>query len=40
VLEREFLVDERPQVSGAPEQCDGRGMLFRRASNGAAAPPR
>jgi hypothetical protein len=30
VLEREFLVDERPYVPNAPEQAQYRGLLFRR----------
>jgi putative methyltransferase (TIGR04325 family) len=29
ILEREFLVDERPVIAGAPEQCEYRGLLFR-----------
>lgn len=29
-LEREFLIDERPTVPGAPEQPEYRGFLFRR----------
>jgi putative methyltransferase (TIGR04325 family) len=29
VLAREFLVDESPELAGAPEQCEGRGLLFR-----------
>ena len=29
VLEREFLIDERPPVVGAPEPADYRGFLFR-----------
>ena len=29
-LEREFLLDERPQVPNAPEQCRYRGFLFER----------
>ncbi|HEU4752718.1 MAG TPA: methyltransferase domain-containing protein [Armatimonadota bacterium] len=29
-LVREFLIDERPEVPGAPEQCEYRGYLFRR----------
>jgi putative methyltransferase (TIGR04325 family) len=34
VLEREFLmVDERYEISGAPEQCDNRGFLFRVGGN-------
>ena len=29
-LEREFLmVDEKYEISGAPERCDNRGFLFR-----------
>jgi putative methyltransferase (TIGR04325 family) len=32
LLEREFLIDERPIISGAPEQCEERGLLFRRTS--------
>jgi putative methyltransferase (TIGR04325 family) len=31
-LLREFLIDERPFVAGAPEQADYRGFLFRTAS--------
>jgi putative methyltransferase (TIGR04325 family) len=31
ILDREFLVDERPSVAGAPEQCEYRGLLFRLA---------
>lgn len=30
-LDREFLIDERPTVAGAPEQCEYRGFLFRSA---------
>jgi len=30
-LDREFLNDERPQVTNAPEQCSYRGFLFKRA---------
>jgi hypothetical protein len=26
---REFLIQERPIVKGAPEQSEGRGFLFR-----------
>lgn len=33
-LEREFLVDERPYVPNAPEQCRYGGFLFRRMSRG------
>ena len=29
-LEREFMLDERPDVANAPEQCRYRGFLFRR----------
>ncbi|HKI97023.1 MAG TPA: methyltransferase, TIGR04325 family [bacterium] len=29
-LEREFLLDERPYVPNAPEQCTYRGFLFKR----------
>jgi putative methyltransferase (TIGR04325 family) len=29
-LEREFLLQERPRVPGAPEQAEYRGFLFRR----------
>jgi len=36
-LEREFLNDERPVVTNAPEQCSYRGFLFERS--GAPAPP-
>jgi len=28
-LVREFLIQERPIVKGAPEQCEARGFLFR-----------
>jgi putative methyltransferase (TIGR04325 family) len=30
-LDREFLNDERPTVTGAPEQCSYRGFLFERS---------
>ena len=30
VPEREFLVEERPLIAGAAEQCEERGILFRR----------
>lgn len=32
VLDREFLLAERPHVENAPEQCHYRGFLFRRIS--------
>jgi putative methyltransferase (TIGR04325 family) len=32
VLDREFLLDERPFVGNAPEQCRYCGLLFRRVS--------
>ncbi len=28
ILDREFLVAERPGIAGAPEQCECRGLLF------------
>jgi putative methyltransferase (TIGR04325 family) len=31
-LVREVLIDEHPEVAGAPEQCHYRGFLFRRAA--------
>jgi putative methyltransferase (TIGR04325 family) len=31
-LDREFLNDERPTVTGAPEQCSYRGFLFQRSA--------
>jgi putative methyltransferase (TIGR04325 family) len=31
VVEREFETGDRPDVKGAPEQCELRGWLFRRA---------
>jgi putative methyltransferase (TIGR04325 family) len=36
-LEREFLIDERPVVPGAPAQADYRGFLFTPAVKGAPA---
>lgn len=30
VLEQEFLVEEQPVIAGAAEQCEERGLLFRR----------
>lgn len=40
VLEREVVVDERPVVPGAPEQCLYRGFLFHpRVPPPAAGPP-
>lgn len=32
-LVREYLIDERPMVKGAPEQADYRGFLWRRAED-------
>jgi hypothetical protein len=32
-LDREFLNDERPTVTGAPEQCSYRGFLFERSKH-------
>jgi hypothetical protein len=31
-LEREFMLDERPWVANAPEQCRYRGFLFKKAA--------
>jgi len=34
VLEREFLIDERPRIRRAPEACRYRGFLFRAGGSG------
>jgi putative methyltransferase (TIGR04325 family) len=42
VLEREFLIDERPRIVRAPEACEYRGFLFHpaAAAGGPAIPGR
>lgn len=35
-LDREFLIDERPHIKGAPEPCRYRGFLFRAGAGGTA----
>jgi putative methyltransferase (TIGR04325 family) len=37
LLDREFMLDERPHVRNAPEQCRYRGFLFRRLQVAVAA---